>query len=87
MSNSVLILLFSSFSGLSLSLSIFMMSTESLLSIYISLSSIGLVIWSCICNEEFISRVLEQDTLLFLELTSLDTTIIRWFIGNFVAQV
>lgn len=72
--------------GLLVSLSIFMLSTNLLLTTYLYFSSLGLVIWSNIYNEEFISFALTRGTPILQDIIALDSSLIRWFFGNLAAQ-
>ncbi|RWS26255.1 protein TRC8-like protein [Leptotrombidium deliense] len=70
------------------SFSMFLLPTKHLVSVYIWLSSIGVIFWSYICNEEYIRYVnsLSHSTIAF-ELLSLNFSTITRFIGNYLLQV
>lgn len=66
----------------------FMLSTRHLLSFYVWLASIGVIIWSYICNEEYVKFVMDlKDTSLAYELLSFNFSAISRFIGNYLLQV
>jgi hypothetical protein len=67
---------------------LFLLSTRHLLTIYVWLASIGVILWSYICNEEYNKYVfsIKQSTLAF-ELISFNLSAILRFVGNYLFQV
>ncbi|RWS03823.1 protein TRC8-like protein [Dinothrombium tinctorium] len=71
-----------------ISFAMFLLPTKHLISVYVWLSSIGVIVWSYICNEEYVRFVnsLSQTTIAF-ELLSLNFNVIWRFLGNYLLQV
>lgn len=66
----------------------FLLSTRHLISIYVWLASIGVIIWSYICNEEYSKYVISiKESNLAYELFTLNFSAITRFLGNYFLQV
>ena len=67
---------------------LFLLSTRHLLTVYVWLSSIGVILWSYICNEEYNKYVfsIRRSTLAY-ELISFNFNAIFRFIANYIFQV
>uniref|UniRef100_T1K494 RING-type domain-containing protein n=1 Tax=Tetranychus urticae TaxID=32264 RepID=T1K494_TETUR len=72
--------------GFFISFSMFLLSTSVLISIYLYLSSIGLIVWSYICNEEFMRYVKNHNHIAY-DLISLNLSALPRFLGNYVLQI
>lgn len=66
----------------------FLLSTRHLLTIYVWLASVGVILWSYICNEEFMKFAISirQSTMAY-ELISFNFNAIFKFLGNYMLQV
>lgn len=74
--------------GFLASFSMFLLPTRHLLKIYAWLTSIGVILWSYICNEEFNKYVFTiQNSSLVYEIISLNLSVITKFFGNYFLQV
>ena len=71
-----------------MALSLFLLSTRHLLTIYVWLASIGVILWSYVCNEEYNKYVfsLKESTLAY-ELISFNLNAIFRFVANYMFQV